>query len=278
MLTGSVAAIEPASADEQPGILLGDVLARQLGVTAGERVDLMTPQGTLSPMGVLPRLRTVRVAGTYSLGLNEFDSQYGFMSLDLAGRLMGKNVPDLIQLRLDDINAAPAVARAIPEALGIEYITQDWTQLNASLFSALWLEKMAISITIGLIVLVAALNIVASLVLLVMEKSRDIAILKTMGLSSARVMRVFMLQGLLIGGVGTAAGTASGLALCWVLDRYRVVSLPMDVYQIAYVPFIVRPLDLTIVLVSAILICFLATLYPSRQASRLDPIQALRFE
>jgi lipoprotein-releasing system permease protein len=200
------------------------------------------------------------------------------MSLDLAGRLMGKDAPDLLQLRLADLDQAPAVAARIPEVLGLEYITQDWTELNQSLFSALWLEKMAISITIGLIVMVAALNIVASLVLLVMGKSRDIAILKTMGTSSARVMRIFMLQGLIIGGVGTAAGAAGGLALCWVLNTYRLVSLPMDVYQIAYVPFIVRPFDLTIVLVSAIVICFLATLYPSRQASRLDPVQALRFE
>jgi lipoprotein-releasing system permease protein len=278
LLSGSLAALAPASDDDRPGILLGDVLARQLGVSTGETVNVMTAQGTLSPMGVIPRQRRVRVAGIYSLGLNEFDAQYGFMSLELAGRLMGKEVPDLIQLRLADINTAPDVARRIPDELGIEYITQDWTELNQSLFSALWLEKMAISITIGLIVMVAALNIVASLVLLVMEKSRDIAILKTMGTSSTRVMRIFMMQGLIIGGVGTAVGAAGGLMLCWVLDRYRLINLPMDVYQIAYVPFIVRPLDLTVVLVSAIAICFLATLYPSRQASRLDPVQALRFE
>ena len=278
LITGSLDGLAPASENDRPGILLGDVLARQLGVGMGETVGLVTPQGTLTPMGVLPRQHMVRVAGIYSLGLNEFDSQYGFMSLDLAARLTGKDLPDLIQLRLADLDGAPEVARRIPEELGIEYLTQDWTELNQSLFSALWLEKMAISITIGLIVLVAALNIVASLVLLVMEKSRDIAILKTMGTSSTRIMRIFMMQGLIIGGVGTAAGAAGGLLLCWILDRYRLVSLPMDVYQIAYVPFVVRPLDLAVVLVSATAICFLATLYPSRQASRLDPVQALRFE
>jgi lipoprotein-releasing system permease protein len=137
---------------------------------------------------------------------------------------------------------------------------------------------MAISITIGLIVMVAALNIVASLVLLVMEKSRDIAILKTMGTTSSGVMRIFMLQGLIIGGIGTVVGGGGGVLLCWVLDRYRLVSLPMDVYQIAYVRFIVQPLDLAVVLISAMVICFVATLYPSRQASKLDPVQALRFE
>jgi lipoprotein-releasing system permease protein len=150
--------------------------------------------------------------------------------------------------------------------------------MNRSLFSALWLEKMAISITIGLIVMVAALNIVASLVLLVMEKSRDIAILKTMGASSPTIMRIFMLQGLIIGFVGTAVGAAGGYLLSHVLDRYRVIRLPMDVYQVSYVPFTIQPLDFTLVVVAAVVICFLATIYPSRQASRLDPAVALRYE
>jgi lipoprotein-releasing system permease protein len=137
---------------------------------------------------------------------------------------------------------------------------------------------MAISITIGLIVMVAALNIIASLILLVMEKSRDIAILKTMGTSSTRVMRIFMMQGLIIGVIGTVVGGSAGLALCWVLDRYRLIKIPMDVYQVSYVPFVVEPLDFAVVILSAVIICFIATIYPSRQASRLDPVQALRFE
>jgi lipoprotein-releasing system permease protein len=134
------------------------------------------------------------------------------------------------------------------------------------------------SIAIGLIVSVAALNIIASLVLLVMEKSRDIAILKTMGTSSARIMRIFMLQGLIIGLTGTALGGVGGLALCWVLDTYRLIRIPMDVYQVSYVPFVVQPFDLAMVVLAAVVISFLATIYPSRQASRLDPVQALRFE
>jgi lipoprotein-releasing system permease protein len=162
--------------------------------------------------------------------------------------------------------------------LGPEYVAQDWQDMNQNLFSALWLEKMAISITIGLIVMVAALNIIASLILLVMEKSRDIAILKTMGTSSRSVMTIFMMQGLVIGVVGTAVGASAGLLLCWVLDHYRLIHIPMDVYQVSYVPFVVLPLDFAVVVISAVLICFLATIYPSRQASRLDPIQALRYE
>ena len=165
------------------GILLGKDLAAKLGVTAGDSVSLTT-EGTLTPMGLLPRTRRLHVVGIFSLGLFEFDSTFGYLSLDVAKRLLGKDKVDLIQLRVDDIFAAPRIAQSIPERLGDEYVTQDWADMNKSLFSALWLEKMAISLTIGLIVMVAALNIVASLILLVMEKHRDIAILKTMGASA----------------------------------------------------------------------------------------------
>ena len=278
MQQGSVAALTPQSPDEPPGILLGKDLAQQLGAQVGESISLLTPQGTLTPMGMLPRQRRARVVGIYSLGLFEFDSQYGFVSLDFAEKLMGKAAPDLIELRVADIFNAPQVAARVVDALGPDYVAQDWQDMNQNLFSALWLEKMAISITIGLIVMVAALNIIASLILLVMEKSRDIAILKTMGTSSGRVMRIFMMQGLIIGLIGTAVGATLGLALCWVLDTYRLIHIPMDVYQVAYVPFVVQPLDFVVVVASAIIICFLATIYPSRQASRLDPVQALRFE
>lgn len=278
MQRGRVADLAPADDTGLPGILIGGNLADQLGVTVGDTASLLTPQGTLTPMGMIPRTRRVRVAGIYALGLYEFDAAYGFVSLEFSERLLGKAAPDLIELRVADIEAAPAISERVPETLGAGYVSQDWADMNQALFSALWLEKMAISITIGLIVMVAALNIIASLILLVMEKSRDIAILKTMGTSSTRVMRIFMLQGLVIGVVGTVVGASLGLALCWVLDRYRLIRIPMDVYQIAYVPFVVQPLDFAVVVVSAVLICFLATIYPSRQASRLDPVQALRFE
>ena len=279
MQRGNVAALAPASEDDIPGILVGRNLADQLGVNVGDFATLVTPQGTLSPIGMIPRSRRVRIAGVYQLGLYEFDAAYGFVTLDFAARLMGKATPDLIQLKVEDIEDAASVSDSVVDTLGRgDYVSQDWTDMNQQLFSALWLEKMAISITIGLIVMVAALNIIASLILLVMEKSRDIAILKTMGTSSGRVMRIFMMQGLIIGVVGTVIGATLGLALCWVLDTYRLIQIPMDVYQVAYVPFVVQPLDFVVVVVSAIVICFLATLYPSRQASRLDPVQALRFE
>ena len=278
MLKGSLDALTDTTEEHPATILLGRDLAQQLGVRVGESVTLIAPSGTLSPMGMMTRPRRVEVAGIYSLGLYEFDAAYGFVSLQFAERLLGKGSAQLLELRVNDIYAAPEIAARVTNQLGSQYVAQDWADMNRPLFSALWLEKMAISITIGLIVMVAALNIVASLILLVMEKSRDIAILKTMGTSSKRVMTIFMLQGLIIGLVGTTVGAAAGYALCWVLDRYKLIQIPMDVYQVSHVPFKVQPLDFTVVIVSAVLICFVATLYPSRQASRLDPVQALRFE
>lgn len=275
---GALSDLLAADAEDRPGILIGVDLAQQLGVSRGDEVTLMTPTGSLSPMGLIPRNRRVRVAGLYQLGLYEFDAAYGFVGLELASRLFSKDVPDLVQLRVDDIWAAEAIARSISDRLGPEYVSEDWSALNRSLFSALWLEKMAISVTIGLIVMVGALNIISSLVLLVMQKSRDIAILKTMGMSGGRVMAIFMLQGLIIGLVGTGVGGLCGLGLCWVLDTYEVIQIPMDVYQVSHVPFVVEPMDLAVVVMATISICFAATLYPSRQASRLDPVQALRFE
>jgi lipoprotein-releasing system permease protein len=281
MIAGRFAdlAVEPDEGTGGPrldGIALGKDLASSLAVRPGDVVTVLTPEGTLTPMGVMPRARSLRVAGIFQLGLYEYDSAYAVVSLPVGLRLMGKPHPDFLQLKIDDIYLAHAVAEDIVTRYGAIYQVQDWAEMNRSLFSALQLEKMAVSITIGLIVMVAALNIVASLVLMVMEKSRDIAILKTMGASPRSISIVFMLQGTLIGFAGTLAGLVLGLGISFVLDRYRLVHIPTDVYQIAYVPFRVEPLAVTIVAVAALLICFLATIYPSRQAARLDPAEALR--
>jgi lipoprotein-releasing system permease protein len=277
MLSGGLAALDTVSAGA-PGILIGKDLAAQLHVKTGDSVRLLTSGGTLTPMGPMLRPRTFRVAGTFSLGLYEYDSGYGFVRLDVAERVLGRTEPDLIELRLDDMFAAQQVADSIPQRLGSDYLAQDWADLNGALFSALWLEKMAISITIGLIVMVAALNIVASLVLLVMEKSRDIAILKTMGSSAASIRRIFMLQGLVIGLLGTFGGAIAGYVLIYILDHYKLIRVPIEVYSISYVPFTLEPRDFLIVIASAIVICFVATVYPSRQAAKLDPAQALRYQ
>jgi lipoprotein-releasing system permease protein len=276
--SGRLSDLRDGTEDEPPGILIGKDLAAKLRVMVGDSVNLLTPEGTLTPGGVMPRMRTMRVVGIYSLGLYEFDSTYGFVSLDFAQRIMHKDAPDLIQLKVADMNQAPQIAQQIRQDTAGEFQTDDWTQMNRQLFSALSTEKLGMSIAVGLIVMVGALNIIASLILLVMEKTRDIAILKTMGTSSAVVMRIFMMQGLIIGVVGTTVGALGGLALCWVLDTYKLIHIPQDVYQVSYIPFVVLPKDLITVVIASLVISFVATLYPSRQAARLDPVQALRFE
>jgi lipoprotein-releasing system permease protein len=279
VLSGSLTAIERVSDEGAPGVLLGKKLAEKVGVRVGDHVKFLTVGSTrLTPGGVQPRARTARVVGTFSLGLADFDTGYVLASLPFAELLKGVERPEQILVKVDDIDNAPAIAKELAATLGPGYSAEEWQRVNKPLFSALWLEKMGLSIAIGLIVMVAALNIVASLILLVMEKSRDIAILKTMGLSSERVMRVFILQGLIIGLTGTIIGAAGGLLVARVLDKYQLIHIDMDVYQVAHVPFVVRPFDLAVILVSAVVICFLATIYPSRQAAKLDPVQALRFE
>jgi lipoprotein-releasing system permease protein len=277
LVSGSIDALTPQG-DEPAGILLGKDLASRLGARVGDDVTLVTAEGTLSPMGMIHPPRRLRVAGTFSLGLYEFDSTYGFVSLETARRLLRKDGVDLIQLRVDDIWAAPQISAAIEDTFGVDYPTQDWQDMNQSLFSALAMERIAIALTIGLIMMVAALNIIVSLIMLVMEKHRDIAILKTMGASARSITIVFMLQGVIIGIVGTAVGAAAGYAIATLADRYQLIRVPMDVYQVSYVPFTVRPMDLALVVLAAVLVCFVATIYPSRQAARLDPAQALRYE
>ena len=278
MRSGNLEAIR-SGPEEMDGIVLGIDLAATLGVKEGDSVRLLTPEGILTPMGMSSmRQRAFKVVGIFSLGLYEFDSEYALVDLAVAQRVLGIDHPQFMQLRLDDMFASKEVAEDVPKRLGDEYVTQDWAQMNKSLFSALWLEKMAISITIGLIMTVAAVNIVASLVLLVMEKSKDIAILKTMGTSTASIRRIFMLQGLIIGCAGTLAGTVGGCAIIYLLDRFKVIRVPIDVYQISYIPFQLLATDLLFVVAAAILICFAATIYPARQAAKLDPAQALRYQ
>ena len=280
MVAGKLEDVMPRTEDDYDGIVLGQDLAKQLGVKVGDRINLLTPQGTLNPFtGMAPRSRPMRVAGIFRLGLYEVDNTFGFVSLEVAERMLNKTAPEMIQLAFDDIYAATDVTASIPRILGDRYVTQDWTTMNRPVFEALFLEKMAVSLTIGLIVMVAALNIVASLVLLVMEKTPDIAILKTMGATSRSVMYIFMLQGLVIGTIGTLIGTTAGVVISWVMNRYQLLRVPGmgEVYQISYVPFTLLPLDLAVVVVAAVLICFLATIYPSRQAAKLKPVEALRY-
>ena len=277
MQTGSLEALANRG-DGVPGIVLGQDLAASLGVAVGDSVQVLTLEGVLTPMGSRPLSRKRQVVGLFKLGLYEFDSTYAFVSLQDAMRIFDKTQVDFIQLRVDDVYRAPQVAAAVKARLGDQYWTEDWTVMNKSLFSALTLEKIAVSLAVGLIVLVAALNIVATLILLVMEKHRDVAILKTMGASARSITAIFMVQGLLIGLVGTSVGGALGFALSYIFDRYQLIRMPIDVYQVSHLPFTVLPRDFALVIAVAVVICFFATIHPSRQAARLDPAQALRYE
>ncbi len=269
---------KPAGRSAVGGVLIGERLAQKLGAFVGDEIRVLTTAGTVTPMGVRALPRRLEVIGIFRLGLLEYDSAFGYVTLEVARRLFNAESVQMMELRVDDPMASRAVADALPDLLGPGYVGDDWSRLNAPLFGAMWLEKMGISIAVGLIVVVAALHIIASLVMLVMERSRDIAILKTMGASARTIRRVFMLQGLIIGAVGTLGGAAGGYLVSTVMDRYRLLQLPMEIYQVSYVPFTVRALDIAVVVGAALLVCFVATVYPSRQASRLDPAEALRYQ
>jgi lipoprotein-releasing system permease protein len=261
-------------------VLLGRDLALTLGAELGDVVALVVPEGRLSPMGMLPSRVSLRVAGVVRADLHEFDSQWAYLSLAQAQRFFegGDDRAGQIEVRLQDVYAVDRASETILKALGPDYLTHDWSQLNRSLFTALWLEKIAIGITIGLIVMVAALNIVATLVLMVMEKHKDIAILVSMGASRGAITRIFMFQGTIIGALGTMVGAAAGWLISGVLDHYRLIRVPADVYQVSYVPFTLLPRDAFIVIIAALFTCFLATIHPAREAARLDPAEAIRYE
>jgi lipoprotein-releasing system permease protein len=270
---------EEREGEAHPPILLGGRLAETLNVRVGDVLTLTSPRGRLSPVGLLPRVARVRVVGTVKTGFYEFDASWGYLPLHAAERLLDEEGRTAhVEVRLDDMFEVKAGARRILAQLGEGYVTTDWVEMNQSLYSALWIEKVAIGIAIGLIVAVAALNIVATLVLMVMEKHKDIAILVSMGASRGAIMRLFMLQGTVIGVVGTAVGGALGSGACWALDRFRLVKVPEDVYQVAWVPFRLLPGDAAVVLASALFVCFAATLHPARGAARVDPAEALRYE
>jgi lipoprotein-releasing system permease protein len=275
---GSLEALDQPR-DGAPPILLGRDLASNLGVGVGEIVSVTTFHGHLSPMGVLPRVTKFRVAGLVRTGLYEFDSGWAYVPFHTAQQIFGQpGQATLVEVRAAEIYQVRQLSRAIMEALGQGYLTNDWIQMNQSLFSALWLEKVAIGITIGLIVMVAALNIVATLILMVMEKHKDIAILVSMGASRGAVTRIFMLQGTIIGAAGTLTGALLGWGACWILDHFKLIRVPVDVYQVSYVPFTLLPGDAMVVVLGAVLVCFLATLHPAYGAARLDPAEALRYE
>ncbi len=261
-------------------IVIGKEMARGMGVRLGSTLRVFYPMGKLTPLGMTASEKSFRVAAIFESGLYDFDANWAYTSMPAARRLFSfpPGSASALQFKTDDLEGVDTIADAIREKAGPGYITTTWIELNKPLFSALKLEKLALFMTIGLIVFVAALNIVTSLIMMVLEKQGDIAILTAMGATPKTITRVFMAQGLVIGVVGTVLGSVLGVGACRILDTYRLIRLQAEIYSIDYVPFHVRPWDVVLVCSTALLISFLATLYPARTASRLNPVEVLRYE
>lgn len=269
----------PDNPSPQPGIILGSELARNLNTRVGEFLTVISPSGRLTPMGQTPRSKLFQVAGVVKSGMYEYDNTLAFIGLSAAQQFAGVgDVATGIEVRVADIYDAGKIAESLRALLGNPFYVRDWMQMNQNLFFALKLEKVMMFIILTLIVLVAAFNIVSSLIMLVMEKGRDIAILKAMGATTKSIRRIFVYEGLMIGVSGTLLGIAGGFGLCAILKRYKIIELPRDVYNFSELPVKLEALDVTIIALAAILITLVATIYPSRQAAKLAPAEALRYE
>jgi len=262
-----------------PGIILGKELANNLGVRVGEYLTIISPAGRLTPMGQTPKSKLFKVVGTIESGMYEYDNTLAYVDLPVAQQFLG--VGDSvtgIEARVNDIYKAGEIAEALKKRLGPPFYVSDWIKMNSNFFSALKLEKVVMFVILTLIILVASFNIVSSLTMLVIEKGRDIAILKAMGATTSSIRKIFVLEGFLIGICGTALGVLGGLFLCDMLQKYKFIELPPDVYHISTLPVKMEGLDLAVIALAAMCISLVATLYPSRKAARLDPAEALRYE
>ena len=273
LVEGSLEAFGPGS------ILIGEQLAHLMGSFVGDDIRALVADTILTPSGPIPRTRFFKVAGIFKTGLYDFDAGYVYVSIEDAQRLAGTgDVASRIEIQIDDIDQSDTLGPEILAAVGQDLEFTDWKTQNQAIFEALKLERLVMFITIGLIVLVGALNIVVTLVMMVMEKTRDIAVLVSMGATRENIRRVFVAQGVIIGVMGTVLGVIIGNTVSYFADAYQLVGLQADVYNIAYVPFKISIWDSAIVAVAAILISYAATIYPSRAASRLEPVEALRYE
>jgi len=265
--------------DGLPAIIMGKELARMLAVQPGDTVTVVSPMGKLTPVGRVPQNRKFRITAIFESGMYEYDATMVYISLKEAQDFLGlDNRATGVEVKVADIYKADQVGSAVTKKLGYPYWAKDWKQMNRSLVSALKLEKIAMFVILIMIVLVGALNIISTLVMVVMEKSKDVAILRAMGATQKSIMTVFMFQGVLVGVVGTMVGLACGLGLCHLLAKYKFIELPSDVYYISTLPVRVEMLDVVLVIAAALVISFLATLYPSRHASRQNPVESLRYE
>ncbi|HIW00646.1 MAG TPA: lipoprotein-releasing ABC transporter permease subunit [Candidatus Desulfovibrio intestinipullorum] len=275
---GSVADL--ASKTSPPGIILGEELTKRLGLALGSRINLLSPSGQRSSTGFQPRIRPFTVVGIFKTGMYEYDSSMAFLSLSACRDLLGL-APDYlsgIEITVEDLFRADEVTAALNERVGYRFYARSWMDMNANLFAALKLEKIGMFILLAMVVLIGSFSIVATLVMLVMEKTKDIAVMMSMGATRGMIRRIFMYQGLMIGFVGTMLGYALGLSVGYLLKKYQFIKLPENVYTLDHLPIIITVPDVLIIGASAMLLCFLSTLYPARQASRLKPAEALRYE
>ena len=266
--------------DEFPGILLGATLADRLGVELGDNVVLFSlKEGSLSTGWSTPKASKLKVAGIFETGMYEYDASLAYISLSTAQKLfnLDHKVTGL-QVKLDDLYKADKVAKELELKLGPHYYALDWMHMHKNLFSWMALEKYAMFIVLSLIVAVAAFNIISTLIMVVIEKRKEIGILKSMGATNTSIMKIFMFEGLVVGVVGTVLGSGLGYLLCWIQKTFNLISLPAEIYFISSLPVDMRISDFTIVALSAIILTFLATIYPAKRASQLTPVEAIRYE
>lgn len=278
MIHGSIHDLTRKNEDNIPNVILGKNLAQDLRVRVGGKVRLISPSGPLTPMGIIPKIKTCRISGIFESGMYEYDSSLLYLSIADAQQFLesGDIVHGIeVVVSRKKLNKADIIAADIVSTLGPSYVAKDWMAMNQNLFAAFKLEKIGMFICLALIILVAALNIISALIMVVMEKGKDIAILKSMGATSASIMRIFFLQGAVIAMTGTTLGVLGGLGLCELLSRYQFIELPSNVYPMTTLPIKVLPGDVVIIAVSAIVITLLATLYPSWKASKVQPAEVL---
>lgn len=278
MIKGSLFDLLEKEEDGIPNIILGKILANDLRVPIGGKVRLISPSGPLTPMGIIPKIKSCRVSGLFESGMYEYDSSLAYMSVnDVQLFLESGDVVHGIEVAVDEkkLDEADTIALRIVDKIGNGFIAKDWMSMNYNLFAAFKLEKIGMFICLALIILVAALNIISALIMVVMEKGKDIAILKSMGATSASIMRIFFFQGTIIAVTGTTLGVLGGLGLCELLSRYQFIELPSNVYPMNTLPIKVLYGDVVIVAISAIIITLLATLYPSWKASKVQPAEVL---
>lgn len=270
---------DPETATEIDHIFIGRELAQIVGLKTGDVATIISPKGHLTPIGMAPRYRDFKVGGLFESGLSDYDATWAYISLEAAQRLSGaEGVAEMIQLKIHDVNAVKQVGREVLQVAGDEYTVRDWQELNAPIYTALSYEKFLSTVALLIVIGIAALNIITVLIMIVMEKQRDIAILKSMGATSRSVMYLFMIQGLIIGVVGMIIGIAAGAGFCHFADSRQLIKLPPGAYALDYLPFQAGAFDIAIVAAITLLISFLSTIYPAYSAARLDPVEGLRYE